>query len=514
MHDQPFLHKQNNELAYVPDPLVEENCFIGKPAEDKPLPVFDEVRDRLPQPVWENHQDYLDCYWKAWQLAFGNLGRPTPGSGFVSNFIDTAFNGCLFMWDSSFILMFGKYADRIFPFQKTLDNLYAHQHKDGFICREIHEETGMDRFVRHDPNGTGPDVMPWCEWEYFRNFGDLERLAQVFPPLMAYHHYMAEHHTWPDGTYFSTGWGCGMDNIPRVQPGYNVSHSHSHMIWVDACMQELNDCHILMEMAKILGREEYIPELEAEQERLRKVINEKLWDEETGFYYDLWHTGEHNMVRHVGAFWALLAGCASEQQAERLCAHLQDEKEFKTPVRVPALSRSSEYYCPDGGYWRGGVWAPTTYMVLKGLDNYGRYALAHEIGRNCLDAVVSVFKDTGTLFENYAPELNEEGKPVKGNPAAKDFVGWTGLPPIAMLFEYVFGLKPDAAHGRILWDVRLLEKHGVEKYPLGTNGELALMCEKRQHADEEPQVTVKSNIPVEVEIRWGDGCSRIIRVEP
>ena len=95
----------------------------------------------------------------------------------MSNFIDTAFNDCLFMWDSAFILMFGKYANRIFNFQKTLDNLYAHQHPDGFICREICEKTGEDRFSRHDPSATGPEVLPWSEWEYFLNFGDRERLV-------------------------------------------------------------------------------------------------------------------------------------------------------------------------------------------------------------------------------------------------------------------------------------------------------------------------------------------------
>jgi len=120
--------------------------------------------------------------------------------------------------------MFGKYADRIFHFQGTLDNFYSHQHKDGFICREIVEATGEDCFLRHNPSATGPDVMAWCEWEYFLNFGDRDRLEKVFPPLMAYHRWMAENHTWPDGTYFSTGWGCGMDNMPRQIHGNYIHY--------------------------------------------------------------------------------------------------------------------------------------------------------------------------------------------------------------------------------------------------------------------------------------------------
>lgn len=498
--------KQNDEITLPPQPvpLVAENYFITKEPDTTSLPTFEEAKDKLPLPTWEGHEDYIRCYWRAWELAFGNLGSPVPGTGFVSNFIDTAFNGCVFMWDSSFILMFGKYADRIFNFQGTLDNLYSHQHKDGFICREIEEATGRDHFTRFDPASTGPDIMAWCEWEYYLNFGNKERLAKVFPPLMAYHRWMAEFHTWPDGTYFSSGWGCGMDNLPRVQPGYSVMYSHGHMIWVDACMQELNNCNILIKMAEILGREEFIPELEAERDNLEAVINQKLWDEETGFYYDLWKNGEHNMVRHAGAFWALLAECASPERAEKLIAHLEDETAFKTPNRVPCLSRDHSWYGKGGGYWCGGVWAPTNYMILKGLDKYGKYKLSHEIAMDYLYAVVEVFKETNTVFENYAPEYVNNGKPSKGDPAMKDFVGWTGLGPISILFEYIFGIKPDAGKNKIVWDVTLLEKHGIEQYPFGVEGELTLMCEARNDVNEKPQITFESNIPVELEVIWGE----------
>lgn len=136
-----MLHSFEQNAEYTipskPVPLVAENSFLTKLPEDRPLPTFDQVQDQLPLPIWDGHDDYIRCYRKAWQLAFGNLRQPEPGSGFVSNYIDTAFNDCLFMWDSAFILMFGKYANHIFPFQNTLDNLYAHQHRDGYICREI-----------------------------------------------------------------------------------------------------------------------------------------------------------------------------------------------------------------------------------------------------------------------------------------------------------------------------------------------------------------------------------------
>ena len=156
---------QNEELT-VEDlsELVAENSFIGAEPNTAPLPSFAEYKDRLPQPFWVGHEDVIDCYYKAWEIAFSNLRQPKKDTGFVSPFIDTAFNGCTFMWDSAFMLMFGKYADRIFRFQGTLDNFYAKQHRDGFICREIEEDTGREHFTRHDPSATGPEVMSWCVW--------------------------------------------------------------------------------------------------------------------------------------------------------------------------------------------------------------------------------------------------------------------------------------------------------------------------------------------------------------
>lgn len=496
---------EKQEITVKENRFAKENVFISMQPENTPLPAYEEARGRLPRPVWDAHPDALKCYDRAWELAFGNLRQPIPGTGFVSNYIDTAFNGCLFMWDSSFILMFGKYGARAFNFQRTLDNMYSHQYADGYICREIEEDTGFEHFTRFDPASTGPDVMAWCEWEYYKNFGDTDRLARVFPCLMAYHEWMREFRTWRDGTYWSSGWGCGMDNLPRMQPGYHVSFSHGHMVWNDACMQELMNCDILTRMAEVLGRQADAAPLAAERENLIRVVNDKLWDEESAFYYDLWRDGTLNRVKHIGAYWALLAGIVPPDRAERFIAHLTDPREFAAPCMIPALSQDHPEFSPVGDYWNGGIWAPTDYMVLCGLDRYGKYALSHDIAVNFLDNVVRVFNTSGTLYENYAPYPDENGAPRKGEPARADFVGWTGLAPVSVLFEFVFGIKPDAQNNTIRWHIDLTDRFGVENYPFGKDATLSLICEERGDVSDEPVVHIASDRPVTVEIIWNNG---------
>ena len=122
--------------------------------------------------------------------------------------------------------------------------------------------------------------------------------------------------------------------------------------------------------------------------------------------------------------------------------------------------------------------------------------------------LVSVFNDTDTVFENYAPCPDETGKPHKGNPSRADFVGWTGLAPISVLFEFVFGIKPDAAQNVIRWHINLPERHGVERYPFGKETTLTLICEKRDSPHDEPVVTITSDKPVTVELFWDNDTKR------
>src|SRR5918995_508915 len=96
--------------THLRESLVEENSFVRMPPEDIPPPSFEDAWDSLPQPFWGGHEGAIDCYRRAWELAFSNLRRPEPESGFVASYIDTAFNDCLFMWDSAFILLFGRTA--------------------------------------------------------------------------------------------------------------------------------------------------------------------------------------------------------------------------------------------------------------------------------------------------------------------------------------------------------------------------------------------------------------------
>jgi glycogen debranching enzyme len=491
-------------ITHVPNPLVAENVFLRLPPERAAVPVFGSSKDLLPAPRWKGHEPAVACYWKAWEIAFRNLRQPAPQSPLIANFIDTAFNGCTFMWDSSFMTMFGRYGSRAFNFQRTLDNFYSRQHPDGFICREIAVQDGTDRFERFDPSSTGPNVMPWAEWEYYLQFQDKDRLSRVFPVLLAYTEWLRAHRTWPDGSYWSSGWGCGMDNQPRLPRGYHVSFDHGHMSWVDTTLQQIFANKLLTRMAGAIARWDDVKEIAAETERLTTYVNHLMWDDGAAYYRDRFRDGSLSRVKTVGAYWALLAEVVDTGGLHRFVQHLRNAEEFARPHRVPTLSADDPAYDDKGGYWLGAVWAPTNYMVLRGLGAAGEHDLAHEIGMNHLANVVKVFEATGTLWENYAPESASPGAP-----AMKDFVGWTGLSPIAVLFEAVFGLRPEVGSNELIWTIRLLDEHGVDRYPFGAHATLDLRCAARSSPAEEPVIEATATQPVKLVIEWAGGKKTI-----
>ena len=92
-------------------------------------------------------------------------------------------------------------------------------------------------------------------------------------------------------------------------------------------------------------------------------------------------------------------------------------------------------------------------------------------------------------------------------------MGWTGLTPIAVLFEYLFGLRYDSRKRRLTWNVRRTEELGVSRYPFSADGLAELRVFARADVKEKPRVTVTANQPLEVELIWAGG-SETLRVGP
>lgn len=225
--------------------------FMKKQYTPAPIPKFETARDKLPSPIFDEDPEYVKCYFKAWELAFRNFHEPAADSGFVSQFIDAAFNQNIFLWDTCFMTMFCNYAHPYVPGICSLDNFYAKQYEDGEICREINRTTGKDfeawvntknepLFSRWgyswaaetkktkviykgrpipEPNPKltldclNHPILAWAELESYRLTGDKNRLQMIWEPLVQYHAALEKYLKQGKGLYITDS--ASMDNATR-----------------------------------------------------------------------------------------------------------------------------------------------------------------------------------------------------------------------------------------------------------------------------------------------------------
>ena len=409
--------------------------------------VPDDWRQQLPEPVLPGHPDWVAFYYDAWRLADAHKQKRNGQWIF-----DTAFDPHkTWLWDSCWILEFGKYVQGAHPDIKNpaaaLDLFYGQQQEDGFISHVWPEK--IDSV--HNP------ILAMAELAYYRHFGDLPRLRRVFPKLDRFFQSVEKRAGSPSGLYRNTSWNNGMDNRPTAD------------FIIDLTAEQALTARQLGEIAGLIGDAPRARHYAEKYETLKKLINARMWSEADGFYADVNLLMKPVNQWTVGAFWPLLAKVADSARAQRLVAALNDPDNFRTPHRVPSLGRRSPAYHREGGdYWRGAVWIPTNTMVIRGLQEYGHFDLAREIAENHLAAMCRTWRDTRTIWENYDAE--QPGR--QGNSAKRDFVGWSGVTPIATLIETVIGVRVDTPSRTITWHLRPEEAHGIRNLRWGASGKI------------------------------------------
>ena len=507
--------------------------FEKKEYRDSALPDWIIVSRKLPEPMLFEGPPLRDAYWKAWELAFQRFRRPPLGSPFVSNFLDPMAEDRLVLQDAAQMAMFLRLAHPLVPGVRALDNFYCRQHEDGEICRELDLATGRDYdawvnleggplFSRQDQwvpdlgrqapvpdltlDSVGNVVAAWAEVESFRQTGDADRMRAVWQPLLRHYRALQTHLCREDGLYVSD-W-ASMDNSPR---------NARLACGIDSNCQMVLFARQLADIARVAAREvenygrgqealdiraeglQLLAEADAQSARIR----ERMWDPDRGFFFDLRTDGARSRVRTAAAFWSLLAGVATEDQAERLAAAIGDPRGFGTEHMVPSLAADEPAFQPDGGDYRGAVWPLHVAMVAKGLHRYGRRSLAREVAMSHVRAVADAYAETDTLWENYAPTGRRPGKPSR-----RDFVGAGGLGPIGLLFEFGIGLHPNAPLRQLEWEVQGLEYRGAERYWFA-GCTIDLLAAGRQSEDDPVEVQVTSDRPFHLLVRAGGRSRRM-----
>ena len=472
-----------NKKEYVPTTLL----------------TFSKAKDSLPQPVYDENPLWVETYWKAWEIIFKNFYEPNKANGFVSQYIDAAFNNNIFMWDASFMTMFCNYAYPIVPGIATLDNFYIKQYPNGEICREISRGNGSDcefwvnkkgeefysswgydvakkrekTFIKYIDrelpslpsfltlDNMNHPIMAWAEIESFKMTGDKTRLKMVYEPLKHQYTAFQKYSRQGNGLYM-TDW-ASMDNSERNK------YLEGGGMGIDISCEMVLFARNLSQIAQLIGCSKDAKTFKNEANELAIIINKLMWSAKDKFYYDITVSGTQVGIKTVAAYWSLLSKVADPEQAASLATHLTNPLTFGRKNLVPTLSADEKEFSEFGDYWCGSVWAPTNTMVINGLENYGYNELSRKVALNHVALVANVFKKTGTIWENYSPDKKSQGFHKDGSAVMNDFVGWSGIGPIKLFIEYAIGLKADAESNSIEWTITSDKAVGCKNFRFNCN---------------------------------------------
>ena len=398
-------------------------------------------RARIPQIVFERHPEYVELYNKAWELAAAHIyhNQEMPAPRYMGEGCNC---GRIWIWDTCFMVHFCKYSAGYFPGMESLENLY----------RPIHDSAQTACKIHHVDN---PPLFAWLEYEYAKFSGDVSRLQRVLTEkkYLQKHYELIEHAVWgqrfPCGFcicktqqfegkgFYWTGNSSGMDNTPR---GGDCSYS---ILWVDLLAQQALSALYISRLAKITGDTETQMHYEAEYQRKKAILNEYYYDPQDGVYYDIYDTGlDPCRVLTPASYWPVLAECASPEQLDRQIEFTMKPERLGGEFPLNSVSRDSRFYSPDGSYWRGGIWLPTSYMTIKSLERYGKLELASDLARRIIDLQWRTYRDVEphTIWECYSPSKPYPATEKTGKLCRQDFCGWSALGPISLLIENVIGL--------------------------------------------------------------------------
>lgn len=178
-----------------------------------------------------------------------------------------------------------------------------------------------------------------------------------------------------------------------------------------------------------LGDSSLANRFDALADQRRERINNLMWDEDEGFYFDYdTKLKQLTPLATLAGFFPLWAGVASAEQAERMIASLK-KFEFKH-----GLSSSEEVP------WRGrqwdypNAWPPLQYIVITGLKDYGYETIAKRLAKKWLDLNQTLLERDGTLWEKHDVVAGEPGKSGL-YPTQKNFA-WTAGVATRLLADF------------------------------------------------------------------------------
>lgn len=306
-----------------------------------------------------------------------------------------------------------------------------------------------------------PPLAAWAVWHIYQETKDKEFLKEMYPKLVAYHNWwytnrdhnkngIAEYGSmvsdahWQkddkdqiikdkngqpkvddDAVIEAAAWESGMDNATRFDKegvgkgdvgvkvfenknkgkvvGYSINQES-----VDLNAYLYAEKGYLASIAEELGKKEDYKNYQKEAKKLKKYIQENMFDEKTGFFYDLQINEDGsktkllvNRGKGTEGWLPLWAKVATKEQAAAVKKNMMNQEMFNTFMPFPTASKDNEKFAATK-YWRGPVWLDQALFGVEALQNYDYTKEAKEMTQKLFLHAEGLMGE-GPIHENYDP---------------------------------------------------------------------------------------------------------------
>ena len=304
--------------------------------------------------------------------------------------------------------------------------------------REILNEQTADGFVPNFAYATGqvsadrsqPPVGSAMLLETYRIHRDKWLVEEMYDGLLRWNRWFAAHRMNPSGALcwgseeipvlygnrwesegvhdrFGAALESGLDNSPMYDDvPFNKETHRLELEDVGLTGLYILDCHSLMALARVIGRDEDIPELQQRMDAACAGLDH-LWDEEFGFYCNRrTDTGAFSHRISPTNFYALFSPDVSPERQRRIAAHYFNPEEFYGEWMLPSIARNDPAY-PDQDYWRGRIWAPLNFLVYLALARTELADVRRDLAEKSAKLFMKEWTEHRHVHENYCANTGE-----------------------------------------------------------------------------------------------------------
>jgi len=297
--------------------------------------------------------------------------------------------------------------------------MFAYQDKTGMVPDVIYIDKSYNNW-----RNTKPPLAAWAVWYIYKKNKNKPFLKEMYPGLKKYHYWWYENRDHnknglceygsTDGTLVAAAWESGMDNAVRFDNAKMLKNGENSWSMnresVDLNSYLYAEKRYLASIANVLGIEKDVKKFSKNADVLKSLIQRKMFDNETGYFYDILLDGKgFCKVQGPEGWIPLWSGVATKEQAEQVKNVITNPAKFATYIPFPTVAADHTEFVPtDDGYWRGPVWIDQAYFAIRGLENYGYKKEAEVFIRQLFNRLEGLKNSSKPICENYNP-LNGKG---------------------------------------------------------------------------------------------------------